>query len=1285
MEDTELMRTVKAIFEDNTNYTFPIHAVNQADSLTALSVDLYTDANRFIYELLQNADDSAFHDNGVKVWIKIFNDNLVVAHSGKVFDTRDIRGICNINNGTKKSDLKKTGYKGIGFKSVFGQSDYVVIYSDGEFFRFDKNYDFKWRWEKSKKDWEKDNNRKFEYPWQIIPIYTENTEISEQIRDYIFKVGAKVATILKINYIQETIDAIRVLTENSNMFLFLKHITEIIIEDKVITINRNIKNRLILSDDTNSQKEWIIKNIKLNVSNDLRKSLLEERNIPQKLLEANNIDMIFAAQIDKNRIVELNKEDRLLYSYLPTGETQYAIPVLVNTSFLVSANRESIHKDSKWNKWLFESISYEIFKWISELIQTKISFEAYKLIPKKTAHSDSLANSFNNGIDKAKEEIKFILSRKNTMIKIGEALIDFTHLSEKSSIDEESIKNFVAEQNGNKGDLFYVEKCGFWSELKKIGVSSFEWKSFKEFIDSEKFKDTHSIQRNIDLIKFLKECCESEKVKDVTKEYLCNLPFIWDHKSKFNYPKQVCFPVGDDEEWNNLESELSFVHKDILNWLLRDLATKNWLESLGVKEKTDITYISQTIIPRVREYINSENAITAIQKLYSLYKKGDLKGDLLKELSEIKLLTTKNSLLQASKCYLSNFYKPRLEIEGVLDEDMFVSECYCQNNLEKDEWKLFFKILGVSEGTSPLVYEGKNDKLSSMNSEIDDNYFDEIFLKTPLPYPGFSVNSIGNIVSIKHIHYIENNYHLALKFWKDYIDNFNSKNIKSTARGYWGYSGLDGQNIGVEVENYIPWFIRKIACIPTLSQKLYVSSKVFLNINEISAIADKYLPVFNGPELSQDWKAFFNFKTQLELEDYLRVLERISLDVEENGEVKEENNKRIQSIYSFLLDSCLNWSNDDTKLVSLWSKNNLLLSSKGTFIKCEELHYFIDGNESIFQDQYNFIRLNAKNKAHSNLRTMLNYFKVKILSQNQFNLKHDDLEKCDKLTSKLKNIAPYLKLWIRHDDKDNNASWELVQKKVSDLEANQSKELKITYDELDFVKSVNIHFDGNTLYVTKPWYSNSVLLKLSEILCVYLGLEGSNNKLDFLLRSEINEIQDYFLQEGIEIPLECNIDKSDKEISQYYDAPNNDKNNDFFEASENDPQKREYIKSLIPRSVENVLNHLRTLPEYDCTYADVISESVIDGITKNGNDIKVVARPSDNDKIRLYYDSEFDVLEYVDSELWYEDGITPPKQFTLGQLLKMKEINKIPIKQMNIENIEFNNPKPALFTVRYLS
>ena len=147
MNKTNLSAILEELFNNNTDYTNPMQAVNQADSIAALSVDLYTDANRFIYELLQNADDSP-SDNGVNVWIKLFNDKLVVAHSGRAFDERDIRGICNINNGTKKSDLKKTGYKGIGFKSVFGQSNNVVIYTGGEYFRFDSSYNFGWKWEK---------------------------------------------------------------------------------------------------------------------------------------------------------------------------------------------------------------------------------------------------------------------------------------------------------------------------------------------------------------------------------------------------------------------------------------------------------------------------------------------------------------------------------------------------------------------------------------------------------------------------------------------------------------------------------------------------------------------------------------------------------------------------------------------------------------------------------------------------------------------------------------------------------------------------------------------------------------------------------------------------------------------------------------------------------------------------------------------------------------------------------------------------------------------------------
>ncbi len=1281
MNSTELLTAIQKIFNDNTNYMNPTQAVNQADSITALSVDLYTDTNRFIYELLQNADDSPCGTDTVKVWIKMLNGELVVAHTGKRFDEKDIRGICNINNGTKKSDLKKTGYKGIGFKSVFGQSNNVVIYSDGEYFRFDSSYDFGWKWESTQAEWEKENNKTFHYPWQIIPIYTDITEIGTEIRNFISEINASVATILKINHIQETLLAIQNLFQNTNMFLFLKNITEINYEDKVITIDRSKKHRIILDAGKASQKEWLIKNINLNVSPELRCILKGESNIPAKLLEANSIEMTFAAQIDKNGIVTLEKKDRVLYSYLPTGETKYALPVLVNTNFLISANRENIHKDSKWNQWLFECISYEIFKWISELVVSEFSFEAYKLIPDETTFNDGLGNAYNLGVKKAKNNVAFILSREDKMIKISEAMIDFTYLSEKNFVGEKPIKYFIENQSSNVSTKFYVKQCVFLSKLKNLGVSIFEWKDFESFLNSDFFKNTHTLQSNIELIKFLKTCCKSEKTKDVTEEFLCKLPFIWDHKNHLNYPKQVCFPASDDENWNNTENELSFVHKDLLAWLLHDLETRNWLETLGVKEKTDITYITQNILPHVCTYINEYNAISEIQKLFSLYRKGDLDVKLIQQLSEIKLMTTNDTLLQASKCYLSDFYNPRLKIQKVLSDDIFVSSKYCINILDKDEWKRFLKILGVNDGINTMHFSQRINKVSLINEGINTEYFqtsDMIFK----PFVNwFRADEFSNIHTLTLVnHTLENNV-FSNMFWRDYIENYQPNEIAFEATAYWGKYGMDGRISGDPVGNYIPWLIKNMNCIPTLSGQAHVSSSVLLNTDDIKNIAGKYLPVFSGPELSQDWKAFFNFKTQLELEDYLGILLQISLDIQDDGSTRKENHDRVQMIYSILLDNCTNWSLNDINLIMSWSNTNSLLNSKDSFTECKELHYFVDGNESIFQEQYKFIKLNAKNKSHPNLKIMLTYFQVKLLSQNQFNLICNNKIVCNSLKKKLNSIVLYLKIWIGHDDSDDNIAQKLLQiyDKINDLVIYQSEELKITYDEMNFIKYVNLHFDDNILYVTSPWHSNSVLLRLAEVLCTYFGIEGYSSKLDFLLRAESTEIQRYFAQEDIEIPSECMIIDTDTTTSLFYDvAQKEDAADDFFEDSTPDLSKRLYIKSLIPRAVDNILKHLSTLSEYDCTSAYVISESIIGGITKNGNDIKVVARPSDNNKIRLFYDSEFDVLEYVDAELWYEDGATPPKQFTLGQLLKMKKINKIPIKQIEIKDVELNNPKSEI-------
>ena len=271
---------------------------------------------------------------------------LVVAHSGRPFSSRDVQGICNVNNGTKKLDQTKTGYKGIGFKSVFGQSENVTIFTNNEYFRFDSSFKFAWTWSEAKEDWEKQNDRKFQFPWQIIPIYTEAHEIPERINQYIRHTDANVATIIKLNSPEETIGAIQNLSGNLNMFLFLKNISKIDFDiSKPIStvIDRGEKNQITIRQNGIAPVSWLINNISLVVPKTLKASLQGDRNIPEKLLNTDTIELSLGAKLKTDGIAKLSSEERLLYSYLPTDERRYSLPVLANTSFLTTANREGLH------------------------------------------------------------------------------------------------------------------------------------------------------------------------------------------------------------------------------------------------------------------------------------------------------------------------------------------------------------------------------------------------------------------------------------------------------------------------------------------------------------------------------------------------------------------------------------------------------------------------------------------------------------------------------------------------------------------------------------------------------------------------------------------------------------------------------------------------------------------------------------------------------------------------------------------------------------------------------
>ena len=104
-------------------------------------------------------------------------------HSGACFNLRNIVGISSINQGEKKRNTETIGYKGIGFKTVFVNNEYVYLHSGDWSLRFDKEY----------------SEEKFfgECPWALMPIPTSQEELDNEVRNEISNNNMRVQFALK--------------------------------------------------------------------------------------------------------------------------------------------------------------------------------------------------------------------------------------------------------------------------------------------------------------------------------------------------------------------------------------------------------------------------------------------------------------------------------------------------------------------------------------------------------------------------------------------------------------------------------------------------------------------------------------------------------------------------------------------------------------------------------------------------------------------------------------------------------------------------------------------------------------------------------------------------------------------------------------------------------------------------------------------------------------------------------------------------------------------------------
>ena len=206
---------IKKLQRERTDYKYASQVRTIAKSLIQLSVGIYTEPERFVYELLQNAVD-AFTDTGndsLEILIKAEQDRFIFMHNGKPFNEKDVEGICDVGNGTKANDSNKIGYKGIGFKSVFMPSvNHVSIISGQYCFEFDKQ---KARSLMPNFPPSEGVLGPDDVPWQVIPID------APQLHDF-RETGFNVITIVYTNEADKIGSRIEDLFSDLQFLLFLR-------------------------------------------------------------------------------------------------------------------------------------------------------------------------------------------------------------------------------------------------------------------------------------------------------------------------------------------------------------------------------------------------------------------------------------------------------------------------------------------------------------------------------------------------------------------------------------------------------------------------------------------------------------------------------------------------------------------------------------------------------------------------------------------------------------------------------------------------------------------------------------------------------------------------------------------------------------------------------------------------------------------------------------------------------------------------------------------------------
>lgn len=360
----------------------------------------------YIYELLQNANDYPHNKEHVSVKFILTENYLFFMHSGACFNLRNVVGISSINQGEKKRNTETIGYKGIGFKTVFVNNEYVYLHSGDWSLRFDKEY----------------SEEKFfgECPWALMPIPTSQEELDNEVRNEISNNNMRVQFALKHKFdARKNIEQLDKVFCDNQILLFIPNVYKV----EVITDGCT---RHIVEKDAS---KWVVKDYKFPVPKDLREWVEDNINsgdkIPEKFKDIDNVRISFAVGREGNALVPV--ENARVYNYLPT-ELRLGFSFLFNADFVPNGSRSGLH-DVNWNDQIMEQCGRLYADWWVSFLQEENKYDmnsVFDILPEFESR-DKYAKLFLKGFSERIVKIPCIPTirdGKYHLVKLSETLHD---------------------------------------------------------------------------------------------------------------------------------------------------------------------------------------------------------------------------------------------------------------------------------------------------------------------------------------------------------------------------------------------------------------------------------------------------------------------------------------------------------------------------------------------------------------------------------------------------------------------------------------------------------------------------------------------------------------------------------------------------------------------------------------------------------------------------------------------------------------------------------------------